>query len=78
MDSNHRRYKPADLQSAPFGHSGTPPLYFSKNAQNLICSDFGVANVQAFVYNSNFYRKKYSRIIKKLVSQKVKNDSITI
>ena len=22
MDSNHRRYKPADLQSAPFGHSG--------------------------------------------------------
>jgi len=53
-------------------------LYFSKNAQNLICSDFGVANVQAFVYNSNFYRKKYSRIIKKLVSQKVKNDSITI
>ncbi len=21
MDSNHRRYKPADLQSAPFGHS---------------------------------------------------------
>ncbi len=28
MDSNHRRYKPADLQSAPFGHSGILP-YFS-------------------------------------------------
>ena len=25
MDSNHRRRKPADLQSAPFGHSGTCP-----------------------------------------------------
>ena len=29
MDSNHRRYKPADLQSAPFGHSGNFP-YVSK------------------------------------------------
>lgn len=25
MDSNHRRHKPTDLQSAPFGHSGTSP-----------------------------------------------------
>src|SRR5512133_504341 len=25
VDSNHRRRKPADLQSAPFGRSGTPP-----------------------------------------------------
>ena len=25
MDSNHRKRKLADLQSAPFGHSGTPP-----------------------------------------------------
>ena len=25
MDSNHRRRKPADLQSAPFGHSGNHP-----------------------------------------------------
>ncbi len=29
MDSNHRRYKPADLQSAPFGHSGIRPCFFS-------------------------------------------------
>jgi hypothetical protein len=28
MDSNHRKRKLADLQSAPFGHSGTPPFYF--------------------------------------------------
>ena len=25
MDSNHRRRKPADLQSAPFGHFGIYP-----------------------------------------------------
>ena len=25
MDSNHRRYKPAELQSAPFDHSGNYP-----------------------------------------------------
>ena len=28
MDSNHRRHKPADLQSAPFGHSGICPIAF--------------------------------------------------
>ena len=26
MDSNHRSYKAADLQSAPFGHSGIYPI----------------------------------------------------
>src|SRR5712671_2273200 len=26
-DSNLRRREPADLQSAPFGHSGTPPVF---------------------------------------------------
>ena len=30
MDSNHRRYEPADLQSAPFGHSGKPPFQLLK------------------------------------------------
>ena len=25
VGSNHRRHKPADLQSAPFDHSGNPP-----------------------------------------------------
>ena len=25
VDSNHRRRTPADLQSAPFSHSGMPP-----------------------------------------------------
>ena len=31
MDSNHRRRKPADLQSAPFGHSGICPPFMMQN-----------------------------------------------
>ena len=27
LDSNQRRHKPVDLQSTPFGHSGTYPIY---------------------------------------------------
>ena len=35
MDSNHRRRKPADLQSAPFGHSGICPIEeFQKRAED--------------------------------------------
>ena len=30
MDSNHRRRKPADLQSAPFGHSGICPTFHQR------------------------------------------------
>ena len=29
MDSNHRRRTPADLQSAPFGHSGNFPIFLA-------------------------------------------------
>ena len=42
MDSNHRRRKPTDLQSAPFSHSGTPPEreiriipYFEKSVKTI-------------------------------------------
>ena len=38
MDSNHRRYKPADLQSAPFGHSGILPFFRFFSA--ITSSDF--------------------------------------
>ena len=31
MDSNHRRRKPADLQSAPFGHSGICPTFLESD-----------------------------------------------
>ena len=33
MDSNHRRRKPADLQSAPFGHSGICPFFLHRFRQ---------------------------------------------
>ena len=48
MDSNHRRRKPTDLQSAPFSHSGTPPL--SENA------DFDKFILVCQVYGKNFYK----------------------
>ena len=32
VDSNHRRHKPTDLQSVPFGRSGTPP-----NVSRALC-----------------------------------------
>ena len=35
MDSNHRRRKPADLQSAPFGHFGIYP--FSEGSRLYAC-----------------------------------------
>ena len=38
MDSNHRRRKPADLQSAPFGHSGICPCFSDVYAfRQIIC-----------------------------------------
>ena len=36
MDSNHRRRKPADLQSAPFGHSGICPTSFKEHQYNPV------------------------------------------
>ncbi len=36
MDSNHRRHKPADLQSAPFGHSGIRPVHKQANGFLLV------------------------------------------
>lgn len=33
MDSNHRRPKPADLQSAPFDHSGNCPLLYYRTKE---------------------------------------------
>src|SRR5687768_2541618 len=32
-DSNLRRRKPADLQSAPVGHLGTPPIFAENSAE---------------------------------------------
>ena len=35
MDSNHRRHKPADLQSAPFGHSGIRPFLLLRKGNTI-------------------------------------------
>ena len=35
MDSNHRRWKPADLQSAPFGRSGILPILLFQSSTFL-------------------------------------------
>ena len=40
MDSNHRRRTPADLQSAPFGHSGNFPLFCSSPVRKSLRSSF--------------------------------------
>ena len=60
MDSNHRRRKPADLQSAPFGHSGNHPCSIASAkvyiladtakgltnffATNIVCAVAGMIN----------------------------------
>ena len=51
MDSNHRRQEPADLQSAPFGHSGNHPLNYFVNIKPYRPSDFwkAVAKVEKYV-----------------------------
>ncbi len=55
MDSNHRRHKSADLQSAPFGHSGIRP--------SVNC----VANVRQFFNltkkSSIFFCKSYNFLV---------------
>jgi hypothetical protein len=35
LDSNQRRRKPTDLQSAPFSHSGTPPQHAQRLASRV-------------------------------------------
>src|SRR3712207_1112053 len=36
MDSNHRRQEPADLQSAPFGHSGNHPCFLKSECKDSV------------------------------------------
>ena len=49
MDSNHRRRKPADLQSAPFGHSGICP--YRKEVIPLI----GCKDRHIFLFTKHFH-----------------------
>ena len=45
MDSNHRRRTPADLQSAPFGHSGNFPLSCAPSRNRLAATSSGPPRV---------------------------------
>ena len=61
MDSNHRRYEPADLQSAPFGHSGTPPFQYFNTSVKAACFTFGAAKLYRFLLSSNFFGKIFQK-----------------
>ena len=50
MDSNHRRRKPADLQSAPFGHSGNHPCSIA-SAKVYILADTAKGLTNFFATN---------------------------
>ena len=54
MDSNHRSRKTADLQSAPFGHSGICPTYFQRTtaSQHLFLSLLSDSNQRPRDYKS--------------------------
>ena len=65
-DSNLRRHKPADLQSAPFGHSGTsPPRNF--DPQKIFCrpSRWRESNSQHPDYKSGALPLSYIGNVKK-------------
>ena len=54
MDSNHRSRKTADLQSAPFGHSGICPTYLQRTtaSQHLFLSLLSDSNQRPRDYKS--------------------------
>ena len=55
MDSNHRSRETADLQSAPFGHSGTHPLAFAcKVAKADCCAIIGRLAAPLFAKTKRF------------------------
>lgn len=56
MDSNHRRRKPADLQSAPFGHSGNFPSCLPLKDRLAFCA--GLPR-EAFVAPLLVFRKTF-------------------
>ena len=59
MDSNHGRYKPADLQSAPFDHSGIRPLFFFIPRQPNSSGRFRVLSLLSLLSDSNQRPRDY-------------------
>ena len=54
MDSNHRRQEPADLQSAPFGHSGNHPKVASPHVFRKASAKVVFSNDIQFKTSNNF------------------------
>ena len=54
MDSNHRRQEPADLQSAPFGHSGNHPKVASPHVFRKASAKIVFSNDNQFKTPNNF------------------------
>ena len=59
MDSNHRRHKPADLQSAPFGRSGILRIRY---ATFLFGAGDGTRTRDRLITNQVLYRLSYASI----------------
>ena len=66
MDSNHRRRKPADLQSAPFGHSvphlATLVLALSRNYVSIMRAEDGAQTRDPQLGRLMLYQLSYFRI----------------
>ena len=59
MDSNHRRRKPADLQSAPFGHSGTCPFKIrAEDGTQTRDPQLG----RLMLYRLSYFRRKWAKM----------------
>ena len=58
MDSNHRRRKPAELQSAPFGHSGNCPSVCSASSLITITPLSGKDDPHSLV-NTPIHRRAF-------------------
>ena len=63
MDSNHRRHSPADLQSAPFGHSGTPPFSLHESLSFCVPVKECAKVIVFFIMSKGVPKKNYEKNI---------------
>ena len=63
MDSNHRRRTPADLQSAPFGHSGIFPIFLNSISNFQVRADGGIRTPDQLITNQLLWPTELHRLI---------------